>query len=177
MRFKPRRSSPRLHPFSYQGSYAYHLILSTRGGLPSFEDGRLVVIGLECLAASASRYGFEVLAYCFMPEHVHLLVAGDDEAPLVRFVQHFKQATGHRHPGLWQRSYYDHILRQEEDLEDVARYIWSNPVRAGMVENVLAHPYSGPREAMAAYGDSDLYVEDREDRAEALSLRTADGRH
>jgi hypothetical protein len=110
-----------------------------------------------------------------MPAHLHLLVTGGHDASLVRFVQHFKQATGHCHPGLWQRSYYDHILRQEEDLGDVARYVWANPVQAGMVENVSAYPYSGPREAMAAYGDRGSRVEDREgleDRAEALSLRS-----
>ena len=177
MRFKPRRSSPRLHSFGYQGSYAYHLVLNTRAGLTRFEDGRLVATCLECLAASASQCGFEVVAYCFMPDHVHLLVAGGQDASLGRFVQHFKQATGHRHPGLWQRSYYDHILRQEEDLEDVARYIWANPVRAGAVEDVLAYPYLGPREAMAVYLDTGLDVEgaedreDLEDRAKALSLR------
>ena len=174
MRFKPRQSSPRLHSFAYQGSYAYHLILNARGGVPRFEGGGLVAFCLDRLAVSASRYAFEVVAYCFMPDHLHLLVVGGDDAPLVRFVQHFKQATGRRHPGLWQRSYYDHILRREEALEDVARYIWANPVRAGMVENVLAHPYSGPRVAMAAHGDSGLYVEEREereDRAEALSLQ------
>ena len=171
MRFKPRRPSPRLDTFSYQGSFAYHLILNTRGGLPRCEDGPLVASCLECLAVSASRYAFEIAAYCFMPDHLHLLVVGGHQAPLVRFVQHFKQATGHRHHGLWQRSYYDHILRREETIAEVARYIWANPVRAGMVENVLAHPYSGPREAMAAYGDSCLHDEDREDRAEALSLQ------
>ena len=176
MRFKPRRSSPRLTSFSYEGSYAYHLILNTRGGLPSFEEGCLVAVCLECLAASASRYGFQIVAYCFMPAHLHLLVAGAHDAPLVRFVQHFKQATGHRHSGLWQRSYYDHILRQEEDLEDVARYIWANPVRAGMVDNVLAYPYSGPPEVLAAYGDSGPHVEGREDRAEALSLHSPHAR-
>jgi putative transposase len=179
VRFKPRRSSPRLSSFSYQGSYVYHLILNTRGGLQSFGDGRLVATCLECLASSASRYGFEVVAYCFMPDHVHVLVAGSHDASLGRFVQHFKQATGHCHPGLWQRSYYDHILRQEEDLEDVARYIWANPVRAGMVEHMLAYPYSGPRETVAAYGDSGPKVEDREDledRAKALSLRSPHSR-
>jgi putative transposase len=175
VRFKPRRSSPRLSSFSYRGTYAYHLILNTRGGLPSFEDGRLVSVCLECLAASASRYGFDVVAYCFMPDHVHLLVTARQDAPLVRFVQHFKQATGHRSCGLWQRSYYDHILRREEDIEDVARYIWANPLRAGMVENVLAYPYSGPWEAMVAYGDRGSRAEDREgdeDRAKALSLHS-----
>jgi putative transposase len=171
VRFKPRRSSPRLHSFSYQGSYAYHLVLSARAGLTRFKDGRLVATCLECLAASASRYGFEIVAYCFMPDHLHLLVAGGQDASLGRSVQHFKQATGHRHPGLWQRSYYDHILRQEEDLEDVARYIWANPVRAGVVEDVLAYSYSGPREAMAAYGDSGLQVEDKEDLEDRASAK------
>ena len=165
MRFKPRRSSPRLHSFTYQGGYAYHLVLSSRGGSPRLEDGRLVAFCLDRLAASALRYGFRVVAYCFMPTHVHLLVVGAHDAPLVRFVQHFKQATGHHCPGLWQRSCYDHILRGAEALEDVARYVWANPVRAGMVENMTEYRYSGPREAMPEHR------RDAEDRAEALSLR------
>ena len=76
----------------------------------------------------------------------------------------------------WQRSYYDHILRREEAIQDVEHYIWGNPVQAGMVENVLAYPYSGPCEVMAGSGS------DTEDRAsamggpafggEALSLRS-----
>lgn len=170
MRFTPRRSSPRLPCFEYQGSYAYHLVLRTRASLPRFDDGRLVAFCLERLAASASRFGFDVLAYCFMPTHVHLLVIGRQNAPLVRFVQHFKQATGHESPGLWQRSYYDHILRSEEALEDVARYIWGNPVQAGMVENMTGYPYSGPSETMVGQES------DEEDRAEALSLQSALGK-
>ena len=102
-----------------------------------------------------------------MPNHLHILVTGTEDAPLVRFVQHFKQATGHRHPGLWQRSYYDHILRYEETIEDVAWYIWGNPVRAGMVADALDYPYLGPREMM---GEAERSL-DVEDRAEALSLR------
>ena len=179
MRFTPRRSSPRLHSFTYQGSYAYHLVLRTRAGLPRFDHGRLVAFCLERLAASASRFGFDLVAYCFMPTHVHLLVAGGHDAPLVRFVQHFKQATGHHSPGLWQRSYYDHILRREEAVEDVARYIWANPVRAGMVDSMTEYPYAGPHELLVAHEQGTLRVEggkDEEDRAKALSLRPAEGR-
>ncbi len=173
LRFKPRRSSPRLHSFGYQGSYAYHLILNTRGRVSCLQDGRLVASCLECLEASASRYGFQIVAYCFMPDHLHLLAAGTHDSPLVRFVQHFKQATGHRHRGLWQRSYYDHVLRHDEGLDDVARYIWANPVRTGIVHEAYAYPYSGPREAMVAHEDGNLPVGDGKDRAEALSLRSA----
>jgi hypothetical protein len=109
-----------------------------------------------------------------MPDHLHLLVSGGDRSRLIRFVQHFKQATGHRSPGLWQRSFYDRILRYEEVVEEVAFYIWSNPVQAGLVEDAKDYAYSGPRERMEGYARSRV-----EDRAEALSLQELDahGRH
>ena len=170
MFFKPRRPSPRLPSFDYQGGYTYHLVFTTRNRLPRFRDPRVVWSCLSCLQESASRYAFDVVAYCFMPSHLHLLVTGTDDAPLVRFAQHFKQATGHRHGGLWQRSYYDHIIRREEALEDVARYIWDNPVQAGLVRGVMDYAYSGPREALEAYAGGSPHAKE-EDRAEALSLR------
>ena len=65
---------------------------------------------------------------------------------LMRF---FKQLSGHaykRSTGqpLWQISYYDRVLRREEDMEDVARYIWANPVRAGLVSDAGSYPFAGP---------------------------------
>jgi len=36
---------------------------------------------------------------------------------------------------LWQTSYYDHVLRQEEDVMAVARYIFENPMRKNLVEH------------------------------------------
>ena len=167
MKFQPRRSSPRLSSFDYLGGHAYHLVFNTANRTPRFRDGRLVATCLECLAASAARHRFNINAYCFMPDHLHLLITGSDDASLARFAQHFKQAIGYRHPGLWQRSYYDHILRREESLESVALYIWANPVRAGVVEDIADYAYSGPREQMVGYGSP---TAGGQDRAEALSL-------
>ena len=78
--------------------------------------------------------GFEVLAFALMPDHAHLLIrveAGD----LVRGVGSWKRQTtfwyreGGGHGLLWQRSFYDHALRRDEDLATVAHYIASNPMR------------------------------------------------
>jgi hypothetical protein len=44
---------------------------------------------------------------------------------------------------LWQRSYYDHILREDEDVVGVARYVLENPVRAGLVTEVIQYPFHG----------------------------------
>jgi len=152
--------------FDYVGGHTYHVILTTKNRLPRLRNERLVEQCLKCLAASVVKHEFEVLAYCFMPNHLHLLLGGEEQSNLVRLIQHFKQATGHRYAGLWQRSYYDHVLRSEERVEDVAMYIWNNPLAAGLCHDLLTYPYLGPREdviALATSGD--------EDRAEALSLQ------
>ena len=83
-----------------------------------------------------------------MPDHVHLLLEGAQESDLPRFIQDFKQRTAFEYRRtlgqfLWQKSYYDHILRKEEDVRDVARYIIGNPVRAGLVATAKDYPYIG----------------------------------
>jgi hypothetical protein len=42
---------------------------------------------------------------------------------------------------LWQKSFYDHGLRSEEDLKGIARYIVANPLRAGLVEHIGEYPH------------------------------------
>jgi putative transposase len=37
---------------------------------------------------------------------------------------------------VWQTAYHDRAIRQEEDLEGIARYIVANPLRAGIVSSV-----------------------------------------
>jgi putative transposase len=89
----------------------------------------------EYLLDCARRYGFVVRAYCLMPNHLHMLVQGTDvSANLTKFMRIFKSRTAfafQRRDGrkLWEMSYYDHILRESESAEDVAHYIWWNPVR------------------------------------------------
>lgn len=41
---------------------------------------------------------------------------------------------------VWQKGYYDHALRDEENLAVVARYIVANPLRAGLARNVADYP-------------------------------------
>jgi REP element-mobilizing transposase RayT len=41
---------------------------------------------------------------------------------------------------VWQRGFHDHAVRKDESLEDIARYVVLNPVRAGLVGSVGAYP-------------------------------------
>lgn len=103
---------------------------------------------LRRLKESASRYCFYVIAYTFMPDHLHILVRGEEGSDLKRFGRHFKQTSGYdfkkRHgEPLWHLSYYDHILRKDEDIMATARYILENPVRKGLVKEFRDYPFSG----------------------------------
>ncbi len=147
------RTSPRLKGFDYVGPFGYSLCLVTRERASTFSNSCVVQAVLDCLTLSCARYGFSLHAYCFMPDHLHLLVSGQDDSSLTDFVRQFKQLSGHRYKRehgapLWQISYYDHVLRRDEDLVTVARYIWDNPVRAGLVQYRSEYPFSGPKSIM-----------------------------
>ena len=88
-----------------------------------------------------------LLAWVLRPDHWHGLLQLGDE-PLGRVMNRFKACVSralHASCGLegppWERSFHDHALRVEEDVRMAARYIVANPVRAGLVDSVLAYPY------------------------------------
>ncbi len=148
------RRSPRLRDFDYIGPLACSLTLVTWQRSPFFLRADLSDLCLGCLQTSSQKYEIRVLAYCLMPDHVHLLVEVPEGISLKVFVQHFKQLSGYalkRQTGspVWQVSYYDHILRDEESLLDVARYIWDNPVTKGLVNECVEYPFSGPRHLLS----------------------------
>jgi putative transposase len=88
-----------------------------------------------------------LLAWVLMPDHWHGLLQLGDE-PLGVVMNRFKggtsralHAAGKMEGPPWDRSFHDHALRSGEDVRKVARYIVANPIRAGLVDNVLGYPY------------------------------------
>ena len=126
-----------LHNFSYAGLHRYSLTICTSRRQRVFVNREAVDLVLWQLLQSASRSGFAVIAYCFMPDHLHLLVEGtDDHAALNEFARVFKQCSAYHWKSafgsqLWQRSYFEHVLREGESPVKAARYILANPLRAG----------------------------------------------
>ena len=104
---------------------------------------------LAQILRSARDERVAVIAYCFMPDHLHLLVEGTDPAShLTEFVRVFKQRSSFHWKKLsgselWQRGYFERVLRGDESSIDVARYILRNPLRAGIVESVEDYPFLG----------------------------------
>jgi len=93
--------------------------------------------------------GYDLLSYCLMPNHVHLVVRLPLEAPpLVKTLQRLKGYTAtqankllKRTGAFWQAESYDHVVRRGE-LERILAYVVENPVKAGLVEDWQQWPYT-----------------------------------
>jgi putative transposase len=114
-----------------------------------FADPPVVATILKQLRQCADDAGFALIAYCFMPDHVHVLVGGQRaDARLPAFVARFKQASGFwfrttTGSNLWQAGYFDYVLRDADATDDVVRYIVANPVRAGLAATVGEYAFAG----------------------------------
>ena len=150
-----------LRGFDYTGPNRYFLTMCTKQRARYFVEGQHVALVSEQFQRASREQAFAVIAYCFMPDHVHLLIAGErDDADLKRFTKfakqysgfHFRQLTG---LVLWQRYGYERVLRNAEATPAVARYTIANPVRAGIVQAPADYPFWGSfvytREALLEY--------------------------
>ncbi len=147
----PQRRSPRLRDFDYPATSAYSITICTRNRVALFASEAIGHEVANCLEDQAEHSGYRLIAYCIMPDHIHILTGPspqDRAMPLPLFVRQFKSAATYRLGKLgftelvWQRSFYDHILRKDEDLAQVANYILTNPVRKGLVQAPEAYALS-----------------------------------
>ena len=78
--------------------------------------------------------------YIIMPDHIHLLITIHDGHPgrgvptrtsvIARFVGTFKRYCNKEYGGnIWQSRYYDHVIRNQQDYNEVWEYIENNPTK------------------------------------------------
>ena len=141
------RLERRLYEIPYQ---LITITITCRNRMRCFDHPDFTSSCRDSLEFASHQHKIDVLIYCFMPDHLHLLVqpasAGTN---VIDFVQRFKSFTGrlawnHGFQGkIWQPSFYDHILREHEDPMKHIRYIVENPVRAGIVDYWNEYPHTG----------------------------------
>lgn len=82
---------------------------------------------------------YVTLAWCIMPNHVHLIIQPLGNHSLSDILHSIKSWTAKeanrllgREGVFWQAESYDHLIRDEEDLGHQVEYVWSNPDQAGL---------------------------------------------
>lgn len=109
-----------------------------------FFCARLVVKEMQRLHEDQA---VDSLAWVVMPDHLHWLFSLGESDTLCGVMKKLKARSARKintylesEGTIWQKAYYDHAIRDDEDIRRVARYIIANPLRANLVEDVRTYP-------------------------------------
>jgi REP-associated tyrosine transposase len=121
----------------------------------------------EAVRATRERFPFQIDAIVVLPDHIHAVwTLSDDDVNFSIRWRHIKarfskcipkgepltesrRVRGER--GIWQRRYWEHLIRDERDLRHHVEYCWFNPVKHGLVVNVEDWPFSSFHRDMQDY--------------------------
>ena len=150
---RPRRKPIRLPDYDYGTPGAYFITVCTANrealfwdcagaditapqNLPLSDIGKIAQRGIAQIPLHYD--GVAVDQYCIMPDHIHLILrlcTGADgrmvSAPTVSTVIGSMKRWVSRQAGspLWQKSFYDHAIRNQQDYDEVWMYIENNPTK------------------------------------------------
>ncbi len=112
----------------------------------------------DAVAATRSKYPFEIDAIVILPDHIHAVLTlppGDADFPTrwrlikTRFAKAIpkrerlsavRKARNER--GIWQRRFWEHLIRDEADYAHHVEYCYINPVKHGLVRRVQDWPHA-----------------------------------
>lgn len=144
----PKRKKIRLQEYDYSTAGAYFITICVRdrrrilwdfvgADIIRPNDIRLSKYGLivEKAINNISTYyeDISVDKFSIMPDHIHLIISSKDgriiSAPTMsRVVGQMKRwVSKEAKTSFWQKSYYDHIVRNEKDYEEIWQYVEHNP--------------------------------------------------
>ena len=144
----PKRKRNRLLDFDYSTGGAYHIVLCSKDRELIFSEindntyeinlteiGKTVEESINFLSNKPNQ---NVEKYVIMPNHIHIILMLDElkekstnySNRLSVFVSSLKRFTNRKTlMDLWQRSFYDNIIRDEENYLEIWQYIDENPMK------------------------------------------------
>lgn len=139
-----------LRNFDYNNSsFVYFITIRTANNQPYLLNERVAKVITDELEFRRINKEIKLFCYCIMPDHIHILLSLTDryQKSLQNLVSAFKRYTTRvtnelfSIKPLWQKNFYDHVVRKEELLLEITEYILNNPVRKGIVSNWEEYPY------------------------------------
>ncbi len=142
MQVLPKRKPNRLPCYDYRLPGYYFITVCTQDKEKILWDAgtdemKLSEIGMvvdQCIRDIPVHYPYALLdKYVVMPNHVHIILQmlpSTDKKSVTEIIGHMKQAVSTvLGKSIWQKGFYDHIIRNEPEYQKIWAYIDYNPVK------------------------------------------------
>jgi len=130
----------------------------------TYRRNKILINNIEKLRESfkkaKNKYQFEIFGIVILPDHFHILLKPEIANEFSKIIGSIKSSftkiiskdcidndisvsrIKRKEKGVWQRRFYEHTIRNEEELYGYLDYIHYNPVKHGYVKNVRDWEYS-----------------------------------
>ena len=110
--------------------------------IPKYLENQEIASLVSSVLKFYNENEYDLLCYCIMPNHVHIIFTLKEKSRVLSKIM--KSIKGYsaresnkilgRRGTFWQDESYDHIIRDEKELERIVYYVLNNPVKAGLVD-------------------------------------------
>jgi putative transposase len=110
-----------------------------------FQTERNAELLLRVLQKNRHQGRFQLHAYVIMPDHIHLLLTPAENVSLEKAMQYIKGGFSFQLKSpfdVWERSFKEHRIKDDQDYTHHLRYITQNPVRANLSQTPEQFPHS-----------------------------------
>lgn len=130
------RKNIRLKGFDYKRSGAYFVTICTDFKKNLIEEQEKLILQEELNQLPSRLKGVALDYFVIMRNHLHIIfLFNKSSVDLPGVIQTFKSITtlrlkrqGFRGERFWQRNYYEHVIRDPEELKRIREYIQNNPL-------------------------------------------------
>jgi putative transposase len=133
----------------YQSGCYYHIFNRGAHKLDIFYEPKNYQYLLSIFERYTAVYGVTIAAYCFMPNHYHVILSQSADGSIGKFLRTsfnvYVQGMNkvyRRHGTLFQGQCKVKLIDSDEYLVQVVRYVHRNPVEAGYVDDPIEWEYS-----------------------------------
>ena len=148
----------------YLENYSYYLTVVTQNRQPILIDN--IELLRDSFRRSKQRYNYSIDAIVVLPDHIHMIITPQNPKEYSKIITYIKRAfiygldeqfreeskanltaSSYRrqHSGVWQKRFYEHTIRDERDYAKILDYIYTNPIKHGLVEHLKDWEYSSFR--------------------------------
>jgi putative transposase len=134
----------------YVPNAIYFIVGVTQHRQPLFAEKDNVTLLRETLRRVKALYLFRMRAYVFLADHFHMLIFVPATTHISKLMQSWQRNFTLNYKAarnitqslkLWQRGFWDHVIRDADDYERHFHYIHYNPVKHGVVQRAGDYPY------------------------------------